>query len=473
MASSRVSGARPEQWLLQCREPAFWLGPDQKLVWVNRAWEELTGRAAADVLGRAVQARGPGRPEETDALGGSFYPPPEVSEGRPAAARTLIVHPSGERFWRRVEFWPLHNAKGERTATLGLIRPVSEPSLNGESESQRLRLELIDARERLIGRLGIDGLLGRGPAHRRLTGQVSAAAASRVPVLILGEPGAGKRLTARTVHQLGPHPNAPFVPIDTAALPPEALERTLFGLAYADDSAEHGGASRLGLPDGATLLLGDVLDLPRDLQSRLAGSLGRSPVRLIATASAEPDVALRDERLRPDLYYALTTLVIRLRPLRERLDELPILAQHFVERANARGVRQRSGLTDDALKTLLDYDWPGNLRELARVLDDAHGRGDADLIATEDLPAAVRGQIAAAYPVREVPGTPMPLDELLTLVERRLIENALARARHNKSKAAELLGISRPRLYRRIKELGLPEETGTADEPGHHSEVLD
>ena len=120
------------------------------------------------------------------------------------------------------------------------------------------------------------------------------------------------------------------------------------------------------------VLIREIFMLPRDLQARLAASLDSS-VRLIGTTVLDPEIALSSERIRPELYFALTTLVIRLRPLRERRDELPILAQHLLERANQRGGNQRAGFSPEALAVLSSYDWPGNLHELARVIDHAHG----------------------------------------------------------------------------------------------------
>jgi DNA-binding NtrC family response regulator len=218
------------------------------------------------------------------------------------------------------------------------------------------------------------------------------------------------------------------------------------------------------LPEGATLLIGDILDLPRDLQAQLAAALDQR-VRLVATTTGDIESALGNERLRPDLYYALTTLVIRIAPLRKRLDELPLFAQHLLERINLRGERQRTGFSPEALSTLLAYDWPGNLRELARVIDAAHATGSGDWIEADDLPAEIRGHLGASYLPPPVPPPITPLDDLLTQVERRLIEHAMQRAGKNKSRAAELLGISRPRLYRRIKELNLPDEPEPGDEP--------
>ena len=442
----------------QAREPIFVLGPERRILLVNRAWEELTGHRSDEVAGLECHPHGPTRAGDLDGLGGSFCPPPEAIRGHPAGSNTLIIHADGERLWRRVEFWPFHDAQGALSGLLGLVRPCGSAPHAPDSEAQRLRGELLELRERLQSRHGHDSLIGRGPEHRRLLDQVAAASSTHVPVLIVGEPGTGKLLVARTIHQRGPRRQAPILAYDCKALPPEVLERELFG-------PSNGSLGRpLVAPDGATVLIGDVLELPRDLQGRLVSSLdGR--VRLIATTVGDPDAAWKLERLRPDLYYALTTLTLRLRPLRDRLDELPLFAQHLLERANLRGGRQRDGFSPEALDALAAYDWPGNLRELARVIDDAHGRGDDDSIQLDDIPAAIRGQRGGAYNPPTLPTGPLPLKEMLTQIERRLIERALERAGDNKSRAAKMLGINRPFLYRRIKELGIADETDPPDEP--------
>ena len=310
-----------------------------------------------------------------------------------------------------------------------------------------------------LSRHGTDTLIGLGPAHSKLLDQIEAASISSVPVLITGEPGTGKRLVAKTIHLLSPRRQSPFLAFACGALPADVLNRELFGASQGPDSRVR---PDLALPDGATLLMLEILSLPRDLQAKLVVALDRR-IRLIATAVSDPEAAYGEERIRPDLYHVLTTLVIRLSPLRDRLDELSLLAQHFLERMNQRGGRQRSGFHNDSLAVFLGYDWPGNLSELARVVEHAHEHGEQDLIQPDDLPAAIRGHLGAAY----IPPPPPPtasLDDLLTQVERRLIESALQRARHNKSRTAELLGISRPRLYRRIKELELP-DLPESDEP--------
>jgi PAS domain S-box-containing protein len=464
MASTRVSGARLENLFQQAREPMFALNPDQKLVWVNRAWEELTGHPAETVLGQVCHAHGPTRAGDLAGLGGSFYPPAEARAGRPAASPTLIISASGERKWRRVVHWPLHDEHGTRLGMLGVVAPADAdaPAVVPDTVIQRLRSELLELRTRLHERHGFDTLVGRGPAHRRLLEQVAAAAATTVPVLIAGEPGTGKRLVARTIHQQGPRRSAALIPFSASALPPDVLAREVFGR---DGHSDEPPAPQLALPEGTTVLIGDVLELPRDLQAMLAAALDPPRCRLLATTTGDPETAYKTGRLRADLYFALTSLVIRLAPLRERLDELPLVAQHLLERRNQHGVRQRTGFSTEALATLLGYDWPGNIGELARVVEAAHTSGSGDWIETDDLPADIRGHLGAAYLPPPLPSPITPLDELLTQVERRLIEHAMQRAGQNKSRAAELLGISRPRLYRRIKELNLPDEPEPGDEP--------
>jgi transcriptional regulator with PAS, ATPase and Fis domain len=465
MATPRPAAFEPSPLWQRAREPLFWLDPELKVAWVNRAWEELTGVPAASVVGLTSQAHAPTQAGDPSEIAASFHPPPESLAGRPAGGPTLIIRADGERLWRRVEFWPFRDDRGGLIGLLGVVRTEEDPPSVPDSEAGRLHAELLVVRRRLQERFGLDSLIGTGPVHRRLLEQVRLAAGSAVPVLIVGEPGTGKRQVARTIHQHGPDRHRPFMAFDCEALPAEILERELFGAGDPDAPEPVARRARLSLGDGSTLLIDEVSSLPRDLQLRLIEALD-ARVRLMATTAREPEAAVREENLRPELYYALTSLVLRLPPLRERRNELPALAQHFLERANQRGGPQRGGFSPSALEALTSYDWPGNLPELARVVEHAQARSAGHLVAVEDLPATIRGNLGAAYAPPMLPPSIKPLDELLTEVERRLIETALRQARSNKSRAAEILGISRPRLYRRIKELNLPDEDEPADENG-------
>ena len=454
MASPRIGARRLDAAFLHAREPVFLLDAERRLSFVNRAWEELTGIPAERALGLACNPHGPTDSDDLAGLGGSFCPPPEALDGRPCGGPTLIVHADGSRLWRRLEFWPYHDARGSLTCLLGQVRSAEDPPHAPDADSQRLRAELMEVRAVLHDRHGFDALVGKGPAHRRLLEQVALAASSaNLSVMLVGEPGTGKRTVARTIHGRSAGAHRPLIPLDADALTPLDLARALF--AEPDETV----SATLRLPEGSTLLLTDVERLPRDIQARISAALETgADLRLIGTTAIDPDRSRRDDRLLPRLFFALTGLVLHLSPLRDRPDDFPLLAQHLLERANRRGPRQRGGFAPEAIDALIAYDWPGNLRELARVIEHAHARGSGDPIGVDDLPADIRGHLASAYMPPPILPTTTPLDDLLTQLERRLIEGALRLSRHNKSRAAELLEISRPRLYRRIKELNIPDE---------------
>ena len=454
MAAPRVSAFKPEQLWQQAREPLFWLDQTLRLNWVNRAWETLTGYPAASVQGHVCASSGPtGSGSEQADLAACFVPPPEAIAGKPTGCRTIVVNASGERLWRRVEFWPFRDRNGVLLGLLGQVRDDDAPPSEPDSQAYQLRVQLMELRECLRRTFGLESLIGTGPAHHRLLEQVRLAAASTVPVLLIGEPGTGKRLVARTIHAQGPRRDRPFILFDCEALPAEVLERELFTPRQEPKTPgdeTHAPAredcNKLALVEGSSLSIGDILALPRDLQTRLAASLD-DRVRVIAMTAGDPERAVLQEKLRPELHCALTVLVIRLSPLRDRPRDLLLLAQHFLERANHRTGASCGGFTDQAISALESYDWPGNLRELGRVIDTTVAQLQAQrqaesgmpLIDASDLPASILGHLGAAYLPPSAPRPVQPLDELLTGVERRLIENALARSHQNKLRAAELL----------------------------------
>jgi PAS domain S-box-containing protein len=467
MPSPRAAAFEPALLWQRSADPLFWLDPTRRLIWVNHAWEELTGYAAELVVGLICQAHNPGREPDPGDLVSSLFPPPEALAGRPTRAPALIVRPDGQRHWREISFWPFHDRLGGIVGMLGAIATNEEPPDLPASQSLRHCLDLQHLRERLYADHGLDTLIGFGASHDRLLTQVRLAADSRVPVLIIGEPGTGKRHVARTIHQLSSGRQRPLLAFDCSALSAEALERDLFGdvnqFSYSETQTP-----KIRIPEGSTLLLVEILHLARDLQMRLLEAIGPD-LRLIATSSSEPEPAIESQQFRTDLYFAMTSLIVRLAPLRKRRDELPVLSQCLLDRANKRDGGLCRAFTSQAMDVLTSYDWPGNLIELARVIEHARTVSAKEsrpgesgyLIQPADLPNAVRGHIAAAY-TPPSPARPIkPLDELLLEVEQRLIETALRQSRGNKSRAAEILGISRPRLYRRISELGLPDDEST------------
>jgi transcriptional regulator with PAS, ATPase and Fis domain len=450
MTPSRVLSVRRLNHLFgRASTPIFVLDTNLRLVYANPALEALTGQANSALSGLECRPSGLPLGDDLAGLGESLAPPVQAAAGHPCSADTLIIHTGGERSWMRGEFWPLLDQRGQALGTFAMLRTRESPAHAPPSVDRRLQAELRELRDRLLQRHGVDTLIGQGLGHRRVLDQIQAAAALRVPLTIVGESGTGKRTLADTIHQRSSFSASRPRHLDCAALPPEVLERTL-------------------LVDGTgstTVVLANVFELPRDLQAKLAAILN-GPSRYIATTPIPPEVARRDGRLRDDLHFGLTTLVITLQPLRDRLEDVPLLAQHFLERTNARASRRRVGFVSEAIDVLAAYDWPGNLRELLRVVEAAHAAAVDDWIEPGDLPASIRGNLASSYNPPPMPPTATPLDERLNGLERRLIEQALSRAKHNKSRAAELLEISRPRLYRRIKELNIPDVPDPSDD-GH------
>ena len=452
MSPTRSSGPRrPVTLLQQAAEPIFLLEAGGRLLYVNPAWEALTGLASAEVVGRDFEGGGG---EEIAEVVGRFRPPTEVVDGSPASAKVLIRRRDGEQDWRVLEFWPHRDREGRALFVLGLARPIGDAPIADEAVGLGLRADLWRVRQQIEQQLGGLALIGRGPAHRRLVAQVRTASSVDAPTLILGPAGTGKRQVARAIQRAEGRQDAAIQWIDCEAMPPEAIALRLFGGSTAGAMAPEGCLA----DSGTTVALRDLLALPRDLQSRLEAALAtpsRGGARVLALASEDPIEAVRDGRLRPGLYYALSTIVIRLEPLRERLEELPILAQHFLERTRERGGPTRDGFRPEAVESLLRYDWPGNLRELARVVESAADRASGTLVGPEDLPASILGNLGAAYLPPSPKQEALPLDATLEHVERRLIERALRTTRGNKSTAAQLLQISRARLHRRIQDLGL------------------
>ncbi len=441
MTSLQAAGVRRLNAMMrQARDPLYVIDSLGRLVYVNEAWEAFIGLDADSVLGRQwIGGEDDPLWNRERSLTGSLAPPPEVLCGQPGGGVTIIPSVSGGPKRRRIEFSPYVDEKGQPLGWLATIRPENSPSNAPDSPSQRAHVELADTRERLRTRIGIERLVGKGSRHDRLLEQVKTAAASTAPVLLIGEAGTGRSLVASAIHNLGSSRHAPLIPLDFKAIPPETIETTLRDV-LASSTPER-------IP---SILLREALDLPRDQQAWLASVVHERRARILATTGVEPEVALREDRIREDFYFAITAFVVRLAPLRERLDELPLLAYAFLDDGHPGPSTSRFGIEPDAIQALREYDWPGNLPELRRVLVAARADCRDGLIRAGDLPASIRGASGGAYAPPPVAPSATPLDLWLTQLERKLIEQALHRARQNKSRAAELLGISRPRLYRRI-----------------------
>ena len=325
-------------------------------------------------------------------------------------------------------------------------------------ENDRLRGEL-------EGRYSFDTLIGNSAAFRRVIEQVTEVCETRATVMLNGESGTGKELVARAIHFNSPRRAKPFVAVNCAAIPEGLLESELFGhVKGAFTGALANRTGRFAAADGGTLFLDEIGDMPMGLQAKLlrviqersfepvGASRSQSvDVRLVTATHKDMRQAIADGRFREDLYYRLNVFPIALPALRERREDVPLLAGHFiVELAEAMGKRV-TGFTPAALSAMATYDWPGNIRELRNCIERAVIVARADVIDERDLP-----QDLFEPGRREAPsGLPRDLDAELERLERGFIVEALRRTDGVQVQAARLLGIAERSLWHRIKKLGI------------------
>jgi two-component system response regulator HydG len=328
----------------------------------------------------------------------------------------------------------------------------------------KLKTENRMLRESIKSKHGFGNIIGRAPDMEKLYRIIAKAAQSTHPVLILGESGTGKELVARSIHFSGPHREKPFIPVDCGSLVPTLIESELFGYVKgAFTGANHSKEGLLAIAEGGTVFLDEVGELPVDLQAKLlraiqekeirpVGSTRRVPinVRILAATNKELEQAVAQGTFRRDLYFRLNVLTLRIPPLRERRQDIPLLAQHFLDRVNRDGQPKRE-LNDEALKAMLAYDWPGNVRELENCLERACALATSSVLSIVDLPSsltAVRGSLTA-----DGNGEPkiIPIAEL----EKRTILSTIEQLNGDKLMAARLLGIGKTTLYRKLKEYAI------------------
>ena len=305
-------------------------------------------------------------------------------------------------------------------------------------------------------------MIGSSAQMRRVYQTIEQAAPTSASVLIWGESGTGKELVAQTIHQISPRAQAPFVPINCAAIPETLLESEIFG----HEKGSFTGAidRREGcfeLADRGTLFLDEIAEMTPPTQVKLLRVLqerrfrrvgGRQEqavdVRVIAATNAVPADAVKSGKLREDLYYRLNVFAIELPPLRTRKDDLPLLVQSFLTEFNARNQRKVSALDASAMRMLEQYDWPGNVRELRNVIERAVILSSGEFIEPKHLPP-----LASQSDDRSNSSISLQSGTTVEEAERRLILMTLEYARDNKTRAAQILGISLKTLHNKLNKL--------------------
>jgi two-component system response regulator HydG len=330
-------------------------------------------------------------------------------------------------------------------------------------------------RERLRLSQGLGAMIGRSGEMEKLYRILSKVAQSSHPVLVLGESGTGKELVARTIHAYGPNSQKPFLPVDCGSLVPSLIESELFG--YVKGAFTGATRNKDGLlvsAEGGTVFLDEIGELSLDLQAKLlralqekevrpVGATHRVPIKARIVAATNRDLAVMVEKgtFRKDLFYRLNVVNLRLPSLRDRREDIPLLAAHFLDRIS-REHGTKFTLSDEALRTMMRHDWPGNVRELENSVERACALSSGPVLHLGDLPTQLQQQgLEARRTAANVGETPAEgaSPQLVTLadLERQAILGAIRTLNGDKLQAAKLLGIGKTTLYRKLKEYGIAE----------------
>ena len=351
--------------------------------------------------------------------------------------------------------------------------------------SRRLHfdLESFRLRERLRAQKDMGGLIGSSPEMEKVYRILSKVAHSTHPVLILGESGTGKEMVARAIHSNGPNAAKPFIPVDCGSLVPTLIESELFGhVKGAFTGANRSKGGLLSAADGGTVFLDEIGELPLDLQAKLLRALQEKEVRPVGATHAVPitarvlaatnrDLSAMVEQglFRKDLYFRLSVVNLKLPPLRERRNDIAVLAAHFLERMH-RETGASHVFSEDAIRLMTEYDWPGNVRELENAIERACSLSSGPVLHMADLPTQLQefrlhrreanlsltGEAGDGLGEREQAGADDAIVSIADM-EKQAILGTIRQLNGDKLMAAKLLGIGKTTLYRKLKEYGLAE----------------
>jgi DNA-binding NtrC family response regulator len=349
-----------------------------------------------------------------------------------------------------------------------LTKPLTDlPKLKALLDDAERELEMRRKAKRLTARVedgAVGDFVGASKAIREVFQFIESVAQRDVPVMITGESGTGKEVAARTIHRLSRRDGRPFLAINAAAIPESLIESELFG--HERGSFTGAVATRQGVfeqANGGTLLIDEIAEMPMSLQPKLlrvladgrVRRLGGShefefDVRVLAATNRDPLKAIEEGKLREDLYYRLNVVPIALPPLRDRVEDIPLLVQHFIREFNAKHHLEIEGATDEAMAMLKAYSWPGNVRELRNIIERSVVLARGTWVEERDLPPYVRDPALRPEKLVFAVGETTVAD-----AERELILKTLARAGNNKAEAARQLGVDVKTIYNKLKSYGI------------------
>ena len=430
---------------------------DGRLVFANRAYEELLGLMGSElreIPPRDLAARFEERFREPDFsdVEGRFL----LESGSFVESTSPDHDPRQRLFYRSTA--PVRDGGGEKIGRLVTYRDVSR-----EIEAEQMKAEVLRLRSELKTTSSFADMVGTSPGMQEVYALMEQAAKSDIGMLIRGESGTGKELVAKSVHLNGPRKQGPFVAVNCAAIPETLIESELFGHergAFTGATEQRTGAFERA--DKGTILLDEIGDMPVALQGKLLRVLqerevqrvgGTAPIpvdiRVMTATNKDLERSAREGKFRQDLFYRVSAFPIAIPPLRDRREDIPLLARHFLEIHAEHAGKSISGLSTAAQRMLLQYDWPGNVRELENAIQRAVLLEGNEVLQAGNLPPQLSTVIAggSSHPPPEV----RPLAEL----ERQALVHALETTGNDVMKAAEALGIDRATLYRKLKKYDL------------------
>ena len=441
-------------------EGVLFLDEQRNIVAINPSAAQMIGRQHGDIVGKSCPTVFPGTPcaricEES----GKCSLMGDTAKEKKLVQDIVVGRPDGMLV-------PLH--------MWATALPADE-SLAHCAVVLRNRTREVQLEDTASRRLRMGNLVGHSNVMQALFSEILLAASSDANVLITGETGAGKELAAQAIHDNSGRAKKPYLQVHCAALPENLLEAELFGHskgAFTGATAERPG--RFEAADGGTLLLDEIGEVPLGIQVKLLRVLQEKEVvrlgenhsrkvnvRIIAATHRDLSAMVKDGEFRSDLYYRLRVLPLRVPPLRERRDDIPLLASSILSGLARHYKREGVSLSTQATDLLLGYDWPGNVRELVNALEYALVHADGAAILPRNFPAELRDAIPAPIVSEGRGDAPLTRYYRGSAAEREkeLILAAIAEAGGNKSTAAERLGMSRTTLWKRLKQYGIADNT--------------